>query len=190
MGPDFIEALPVAKFHGVGPATSAKMNRLGIHTGLDLRACDLPFLLKAFGKAGRFYYWIARGVDERPVRANRIRKSIGTETTFFEDLTSFEAMRDVLIELAAKVWRHCEAVRMRGRTVTLKVKYADFQIVTRGRTLPAAIACEEDLSEAGIRLLAPLMPPTKGIRLLGLTVSNLEDENTDVPYHPQMSLAL
>jgi DNA polymerase IV len=190
MGPDFIEALPVAKFHGVGPATSAKMNRLGIHTGLDLRACDLPFLLKAFGKAGRFYYWIARGVDERPVRANRIRKSIGAETTFFEDLTSFEAMRDVLVELAAKVWLHCEVVRMRGRTVTLKVKYADFQIVTRGRTLPAAIACEEDLSEAGIKLLAPLMPPAKGIRLLGLTVSNLEDENADVPYHPQMSLAL
>ena len=190
MGPDFIEALPVAKFHGVGPATSAKMNRLGIHTGLDLRARDLPFLLKAFGKAGRFYYWIARGVDERPVRANRIRKSIGAETTFFEDLTSFEAMRDVLVELAAKVLRHCEAVRMRGRTVTLKVKYADFQIVTRGRTLPAVIACEEDLSEAGIKLLAPLMPPAKGIRLLGLTVSNLEDENADVPYHPQMSLAL
>jgi DNA polymerase-4 len=190
MGARFIEALPVAKFHGVGPATSAKMNRLGIHTGLDLRACDLPFLLKAFGKAGRFYYWIARGVDERPVRANRIRKSIGTETTFFEDLTSFEAMRDVLVELAARVWRHCEAVRMRGRTVTLKVKYADFQIVTRGRTLPAAIACEEDLGETGIKLLAPLMPPAKGIRLLGLSVSNLEDENTDVPYHPQMSLAL
>ena len=190
MGPDFIEALPVAKFHGVGPATSAKMNRLGIRTGLDLRACDLPFLLKAFGKAGRFYYWIARGVDERPVRANRIRKSIGTETTFFEDMTSFEAMRDVLAELAARVWRHCEAARMRGRTVTLKVKYADFQIVTRGRTLPAAITCEEDLGEAGIKLLAPLMPPAKGIRLLGLTVSNLEDENTDVPYHPQMSLAL
>jgi DNA polymerase-4 len=99
-------------------------------------------------------------------------------------------MRDVLIELAARVWRHCEAVRMRGRTVTLKVKYADFQIVTRGRTLPAAITREEDLSEAGIKLLAPLMPPAKGIRLLGLTVSNLEDENTDVPYHPQMSLAL
>ena len=78
----------------------------------------------------------------RPVRADRIRKSIGTETTFLEDLTSFEAMRDVLAELAAKVWRHCEAARMRGRTVTLKVKYSDFQIVTRSRTLPAAITCE------------------------------------------------
>ena len=189
MGAAFVEALPIRKFHGVGPATSAKMNRLGIHTGLDLRACDLPFLIKAFGKAGRFYYWIARGVDERPVRADRIRKSIGTETTFLEDLTTFEAMRDVLVELSAKVWRHCEAVKMRGRTVTLKVKYLNFQIVTRSRTLPA-IACEEDIREAGIHLLAPLMPPSKGVRLLGLTVSNLEDDTMDVWSRPQMSLAL
>ena len=190
MGRGFIETLPVAKFHGVGPATSAKMNRLGIRNGLDLRACDLSFLIKVFGKAGRFYYWIARGVDDRPVRADRIRKSIGTETTFLEDLTSFEAMRDVLAELAPKVWRHCEAARMRGRTVTLKVKYCDFQIVTRSRTLPAAITCERDISEAGITLLAPLMPPSKGVRLLGLAVSNLEGESMGVAYHPQMSLAL
>ncbi len=189
-GPGFVQALPVAKFHGVGPATSAKMTRLGIHTGLDLRACDLAFLIKAFGKAGRFYYWIARGVDERPVRANRIRKSIGTETTFLEDLTSFEALRDVLAELAAKVWRHCEAARMRGRTVTLKVKYSDFQIVTRSRTLPAAAACEGDLGEAGIALLAAFMPPLKGVRLLGLTVSNLEDESMGVADRSQISLAL
>ena len=166
------------------------MNRLGIHTGRDLRACDLPFLSKVFGKAGRFYYWIARGVDERPVRADRIRKSIGTETTFLEDLTTLEAMRDVLIELAGKVWRHCEAVKMRGRTVTLKVKYSDFRIVTRSRTLPAAIAREDDIREAGIHLLAPLMPPLKGVRLLGLTVSNLEDGNMDICLRPQMSLAL
>jgi len=189
MGPGFIETLPVAKFHGVGPATSARMNRLGIHTGLDLRARELSFLIKAFGKAGRFYYWIARGVDERPVRANRIRKSIGTETTFLEDLTSFEPMRDVLVDLAARVWRHCEAAGMRGRTVTLKVKYSDFQIVTRSRTLPAVIASEGELGEAGVKLLAPLIPPSKGIRLLGLTLSNLEDETRNVPYHPQMSLA-
>ena len=190
MGPRFIETLPIGKFHGIGPATSAKMTRLGIHTGLDLRACGLPFLLKAFGKAGRFYYWIARGIDERPVRANRIRKSIGTETTFLQDLTSFEAMLDVLVGLAAKVWRHCEAVRMRGRTVTLKVKYFDFQIVTRSRTLPAVVAGERDLGKAGMELLAPLMPPQKGVRLLGLTLSNLEDDSVAEPSHPQMSLAL
>ncbi len=190
MGPRFIETLPVGKFHGIGPATSAKMTRLGIHYGLDLRACELPFLMKVFGKAGRFYYWIARGIDERPVRANRIRKSIGAETTFLTDLTSFEAMLDVLVDLTAKVWRHCEAARMRGRTVTLKVKYFDFQIITRSRTLPTGIARERDLGRVGVELLAPLIPPQKGVRLLGLTVSNLEADSPTAPLHPQMSLAL
>jgi DNA polymerase IV len=190
MGAGFVERLPVAKFHGIGPATTAKMNRLGIHTGLDLRACELPFLVKTFGKAGRFYYWIARGVDERPVRPDRIRKSIGTETTFSEDLTSFDAMREVLTDLAAKVWRHCEATGMRGRTVTLKVKYFDFQIITRSRTLPAA-ANERDIGEVGVELLAHLTPFVKGVRLLGLTVSNLEDGGDDAARpRSQMSFAL
>ena len=190
MGPVFIETLPVAKFHGVGPATTAKMIQFGIHTGLDLRARDLPFLIKTFGKAGRFYYWIARGVDERPVRPNRIRKSIGTETTFLQDLSSFEAMRDVLLELAAKVWRQCETAKVRGRTVTLKVKYFDFQIVTRSRTLPAAIPSAQEISRAGVELLAPLTPPSKDVRLLGLTLSNLEEDGAAPLSCPQMSLAL
>jgi DNA polymerase IV len=190
MGPAFIETLSVAKFHGVGPATTAKMNRLGIHTGLDLRACDLPFLIKTFGKAGRFYYWIARGIDERPVRPNRIRKSIGTETTFLQDLTSFEAMQDVLLELAAKVSRHCEAAMMRGRTVTLKVKYDDFHIITRRRTLPAAVSSGQEISRVGVELLAPLMPSSRGLRLLGLTLSNLEEDGAAAPAGPQMRLAL
>jgi DNA polymerase-4 len=99
-------------------------------------------------------------------------------------------MLDVLVDLAAKVWRHCEVARMRGRTVTLKVKYFDFEIITRSRTLPAIIACERDLGRVGMELLAPLMPPRKGVRLLGLTVSNLEDDSVAAPSHPQMSLAL
>jgi DNA polymerase-4 len=189
MGPGFVETLPVSKFHGIGPATAERMNRLGIHNGLDLRACELPFLIKAFGKAGRFYYWIARGVDERSVQANRIRKSIGAETTFSQDLTCFEVMNDVLVELAAKVWRHCDATRMRGRTVTLKVKYFDFEIITRSRTLPAAVTGEAELGAISIDLLARLMPP-RGVRLLGVTVSNLEAEYESESSHPQMSLAL
>ncbi|MBI4724803.1 MAG: DNA polymerase IV, partial [Rhodomicrobium sp.] len=190
MGPAFIETLPVGKFHGVGPATTAKMNRLGIHTGRDLRECELPLLIKTFGKAGRFYYWIARGVDERAVRADRIRKSIGAETTFLQDLTSFEAMSEVLAELAAKVWRHCDTANIRGRTITLKVKYSDFQIITRSRTLPDAATCEAELSRISIDLLARLMPPRKGVRLLGVTLSNLDAEGRSAPFHPQMSLAL
>ena len=127
MGPAFVETLPVGKFHGVGPATTRKMNSLGIATGLELKARTLPFLQRHFGKAGSYYYWIARGVDERPVRADRIRKSIGAENTFFEDIFTYDAARAALEPIVAKVWRHCEATRIRGRTVTLKVKFADFQ---------------------------------------------------------------
>src|SRR6202035_1517502 len=96
MGPAFVEDLPVGKFHGVGTATTAKMNRLGIETGLDLRAQTLPFLQQHFGKSGRYFYWIARGIDERPVRPDRIRKSVGAENTFSEDLFAFDAARDAL----------------------------------------------------------------------------------------------
>jgi DNA polymerase-4 len=111
------------------------MQSLGIHTGRDLRECELAFLVKTFGKAGRFYYWIARGVDERPVRPDRVRKSIGAETTFFEDLRGLEGMFGALAQLSAKVWRHAESAQMTGKTVTLKVKYFDFQILTRSKTL-------------------------------------------------------
>src|SRR6266566_4403443 len=82
MGPAFVETLPVRKFHGIGPATARKMEQLGIRTGLDLRAQTLDFLQQHFGKAGSYYYWAARGIDERPVRADRIRKSVGAENTF------------------------------------------------------------------------------------------------------------
>src|ERR1700686_4152770 len=106
MGPGFVETLPVGKFHGIGPATNAKMQALGIFTGLDLRKQDLAFLEANFGKAGAYYYSISRGIDERPVRANRIRKSVGAENTFAADLTDFGPMSDELQPLIDKVWRH------------------------------------------------------------------------------------
>jgi len=96
MGPSFVETLPVRKFHGIGPATSRKMARLGIETGLDVKGQPLEFLQHHFGKAGSYYYWAARGVDERPVRADRIRKSVGAENTFPVDLFTYEAARDAL----------------------------------------------------------------------------------------------
>ena len=109
MGPAFVEKLPVGKFHGIGPATVAKMNALGLYTGLDMRNQSLDFLQANFGKAGTYYYWISRGVDERDVRANRIRKSVGAENTFSADLTEFDAMVAANLQpLIDKVWRHCE----------------------------------------------------------------------------------
>src|SRR6266851_5368351 len=120
MGPAFVETLPVGKFHGIGPATSAKMNSLGLYTGLDMRNQSLEFMQVNFGKAGSYYYWISRGVDNREVRADRIRKSVGAENTFSHDLTEFEAMVAELQPLIDKVWQHCEGKEARGRTVTLK----------------------------------------------------------------------
>ena len=108
MGPGFVETLPVGKFHGIGPATAAKMNQLGIVTGLDLKAQSLAFLQERFGKAGSYYHSIARGLDHRLVRADRIRKSLGAENTFAKDLTGFEEMKAELQPILDKVWRHCE----------------------------------------------------------------------------------
>ena len=173
MGPAFVENLPVEKFHGVGPATTAKMNRLGIENGLDLRAQTLPFLRQHFGKFGPYYYWIARGVDERPVHADRVRKSIGAENTFAQDLHAFEPMREALEPIIAKVWRHCQATGIEGRTVTLKVKFADFRQITRSKSVKDAIDSLADLERLSLGLLEPLLPPRKGVRLLGISLSSL-----------------
>jgi DNA polymerase-4 len=136
MGPAFVEALPVRKFYGVGPATARKMEQVGIKTGLDLKAQTLDFLERHFGKAGSYYYWAARGIDHRPVRADRIRKSIGAENTFAVDLFSYETARDQLRDIIDKVWSYCERSGTRGRTLTLKVKFANFRQITRSRTRP------------------------------------------------------
>jgi DNA polymerase IV len=176
MGPAFVETLPVRKFHGVGPATAKKMARLGITTGLDLRAQSQDFLQQHFGKAGAYYYWAARGVDERPVRADRIRKSVGAENTFSADLFTYEAARDALREIVDKVWEHCERSGSRGRTITLKVKFANFRQITRSRTGQAQIRTRSELEQLSNALLEPVFPVTRGVRLLGVSLSSLAGE--------------
>ena len=188
MGPALVENLPVAKFHGVGPATTAKMNRLGIETGLDLRAQTLPFLQQHFGKSGPYYYWIARGVDERPVRADRVRKSVGAEITFAQDLHAFEPMREALQPIIAKVWRQCLATGARGRTVTLKVKFADFQQITRSKSIGDAIDSLAGLECLSLVLLEPLLPTEKRVRLLGISLSSLTQ--AEATGRRQLSLVL
>ncbi|MBG0793068.1 DNA polymerase IV [Methylocystis sp. H62] len=175
MGPAFVEALAVKKFHGVGPATAAKMKRLGIETGADLKAKSLGFLQHNFGKSGAWYYRIARGIDERPVEPDRPRKSVGAEDTFTVDIFDLEAARAELTPLVAKVWRCCEANSLRGRTVTLKVKHADFQQITRSRTLSSGVGSLIDFATISETLLAPVFPTSKGIRLLGVTLSNFKE---------------
>jgi DNA polymerase IV len=174
MGPSFVETLPVGKFHGIGPATNAKMQSLGIFTGSDMRNQTLEFMAANFGKSGAYYYWISRGVDERPVRANRIRKSVGAENTFSSDLTEFTVMAAELRPLVEKVWRHCESTGNRGRTVTLKIKFADFEIISRSQSFSDAISGREELERASIALLERSMPLTKAVRLLGVSLSSLQ----------------
>ena len=191
MGPGFVETLDVGRFHGIGPATKAKMNGLGIATGADLRAQSMEVLRQHFGKSGPYYYWISRGVDERPVRPDRIRKSAGAENTFSEDVfTSGEAEIE-LQPIVAKVWRYCDRSGIRGRTVTLKVKYADFQIITRSRTLAQPVANHDELAQVSMELLDALFPVPKGIRLLGVTLSSLgEDAEPPPATDGQMTLEL
>ena len=188
MGPAFVEALAVKKFHGVGPATAAKMQRLGIETGADLKAKSLAFLNEHFGKAGGWYYRIARGIDERPVVADRPRKSIGAEDTFATDILDLDTALTEIKALVAKVWRHCKAKGARGRTVTLKVKFADFQQITRSRTAAAPIDSAFDVEQIAASLLEPVFPTQKGIRLLGVTLSSLGASPTTE--HDQLQLYL
>ena len=189
-GPAFVEALPVGRFHGVGPATERRMHGLGIRTGVDLRALSLAFLEENFGKAGSHYHAIARGIDHRPVQANRERKSIGAEDTFARDLFSFEEMRDELRLLVDKVWGWCERSGVRGRTVTLKVKYADFRQITRSRSLAEGVAHRATLEQVSLDLLSALLPVDKGVRLLGITLSALGTAEPPSRPLPQLSLAL
>ncbi|MBD9650171.1 DNA polymerase IV [Ensifer sp. ENS09] len=187
-GPAFVEALPVKKFHGVGPATAERMHKLGIETGADLKACDLVFLQQHFGKSGPYFYWIARGIDERQVKPDRERKSIGAEDTFTIDVHDFETAHAGLQPLIDKVWRYCDANRIRGRTVTLKVKWADFTQITRSKTVTAPVSSSSELADIITLLLSPIFPVSKGIRLLGVSVSSLHHASAQSA--PQLALAL
>ena len=135
---------------------------------------------------GSYYYWAARGVDERPVRADRIRKSVGAENTFPADLFTYEAARDALQEIVDKVWGYCERSGIRGRTVTLKVKFANFQIMTRSRTGQMPVRTRSEFEQLGNALLEPLFPAARGIRLLGVSLSSLAAEEAE--REPEFSL--
>lgn len=171
-GLDFIAGLPVAKFHGVGPVTAAKMQRLGITTGADLRAKPLAFLEQHFGKSAGWYLSIANGIDDRPVVPDRQRKSSGTETTFARDLTADAEIEAGVERLAGEVWDWCEKTLLFGRTVTLKVKFADFRQVTRRQSYSSPIAERGLLLRTSRDLVRSLLPVAQGVRLLGVTVSN------------------
>ena len=180
MGAAFIASLPVAKFHGVGPVTAARMQRLGIQTGADLKAKSLAFLRQHFGKSAAWYLDIANGKDDRPVIADRPRKSSGSETTFERDLTEAAEIEARVLALADDVWAWCEKAQAFGRTVTVKVKFADFHQVTRSRSFSTLVARHDFLRQACLELVRTLLPTTQGIRLLGVTVSNFDQAPAEV----------
>jgi DNA polymerase-4 len=188
MGPAFVGALPVGKFHGVGPVTAAKMGKLGIRTGLDLRQQTREFLVAQFGKAGDDFYHLARAEDDRPVVADHRRKSLGVETTFARDLLAWEEVASALEPVFAKLWAAYSRHGLTARTVTVKVKYANFRQITRSRSCAEPVTSRAAVEQLSLDLLEPLFPPARGVRLLGVALSNFNA--TMVPENRQMGLRL
>lgn len=175
MGAAWVETLPVSRFHGVGPKTAEKMKLLGIETGADLRAKPFEFLARHFGSSAEWYYAIARGEDNRPVNPNRTRKSSGSETTFDRDLTDPGEIEAGVLRMADDVWHWCDTRATFGRTVTVKIKYGDFKQITRRRSQGEAVTSLANLQRLALDLVRSVLPPEKGIRLVGVTVSNFAE---------------
>ena len=189
-GPDFVASLPIGKFHGIGPATEQRMLSLGIANGADLRDKPLLFLQRHFGKSGPYYFNLARGIDERPVNPERIRKSIGAENTFATDVKGPQGLLEHLTPLVEKVWAGCETHGTRGKTVTIKVTYSDFNQITRSKTLAEPIHHQGEIKAAATDLILALAPNPLGIRLLGITLSSLDTNPDAAECKGQMSLTL
>ncbi len=180
---EFIAGLPVRKFFGVGPATAQRMEKLGIVVGADLRNQTPQFMDKHFGKSGRYFLNAANGIDNRPVNPEQVRKSLGSETTFGRDLVTREACLEALAPLIASVARHCARLHLSGRTVTLKLRFADFRTVSRSRSSLLGFANEDEIARAIGQLLDTVGSLAQGVRLLGVTLSNLDDHQAGTHQH-------
>lgn len=175
-GAQFVARLPVRRFFGIGPKGAEKMAALGIENGTDLLAKDLHFLRRHFGSQADYLYRAARGIDLRRVKANRARKSLGAERTLDKDLASGAALREVLERIIAITWERIDKAGARGRTITLKLKLKDFSNLTRARSLPAPLSSRADLARIGHELLDEVLPLAQPVRLVGLTLSALEED--------------
>ncbi|PZT90012.1 MAG: DNA polymerase IV [Citromicrobium sp.] len=189
-GAAFVAGLPIRRFHGVGPKGAEKMARLGIETGGDLAAKDIAWLRAHFGSFADYLYRAARGIDLRPVRSSRIRKSVGGERTFSRDLSSGNELRATLEDIIDIVWGSIERAEARGRTVTLKMKYTDFQIFSRAKTVDRSIAEKREFALIARTLLEEELPLPMPIRLMGLTLSKLEHDGETEPARPDAQLSL
>ncbi len=171
----FLEQLPIEKFFGVGKVTAKKMHKIGIHRGRDLKSHSLQYLISQFGKQGKHYYNIVRGIQHSEVKPNRIRKSIAAERTFFDDLTSEKFMLDKLHAIAEELERRMTKSNVKGKTITIKIKYNDFTQQTRSKTLPQFVGKKDEFFEI-IETLLYQKPLEKPVRLLGISISKLDTE--------------
>lgn len=168
----FIATLPIEKFHGIGKVTADKMKRLLIFNGADLKKKDLETLVRHFGKAGRYYYNISRGIDERIVNPNRIRKSIGAENTFNHDLFTYNHLYEALLPILYEVEKRIKKAGVLPKTLTLKLKYNNFETVTRSKTRSLPITNQKEMLLILQEFLTEFNPPEKGVRLLGISFTN------------------
>ncbi len=187
-GAAFVATLSIRRFHGIGPVTAAKMEGLGIFSGADLAAQKRSWLIEHFGNSADWLFNLARGIDHRLVKSNRPLKSLGGERTFFNDLITDSEIREALAHVCTVVWDRAAKKGARGRTVTLKLRYADFKTITRAKSMPLPVADGAALLSTGEAILSPLLPTEQGIRLLGVTLSKFEGEedqadgdDTDTP---------
>lgn len=174
---NFMENLPVEQFFGVGKVTAGKMKSMKLFTGADLKRLSEDELVRHFGKAGRFYYNIVRGIDNRPVEPYREAKSVGAEDTFAQDLTTIEEMNAELDKISQTIFTRLERYQLKGRTITLKVKYHDFKVITRNQSLQKPTSDRDTILETAKKLLAATDLENKKVRLLGISISNFY-ENT------------
>lgn len=171
----FMETLPVEKFFGVGKVTAERMNAMDIYTGADLKKLSEDELVDRFGKSGYFYYKIVRGIDNREVQPHRETKSMGAEDTFMEDLSSVSDMYDELERISHLVANRLQKYNLKGRTITLKVKYSDFKQITRNQSYDYLVSDMETLFKTSKSLLDKVDLDQKKVRLLGISVSNFQE---------------
>ena len=176
-GQKFVEKLPIGKFHGIGRATERKMQAMGIEVGRDLKRCSLQLLQQQFGKAGKYYYDIARGTDERPVNNHRTRKSFGVEITFQQDIKEVEVIIQHLRELFVKALAKITARQLHARTITIKVKYDNFEQISRSRTFNRDIIRTASARDLIVELISKTEVGKRKVRLLGVTFSSLESHS-------------
>jgi len=176
-GAAFVRQLPIEKFHGVGPATAARMRSMGIKSGADLAELSFEEMGHRFGRSAQYWFDLSRGIDDREVEPNRERKSVGAEDTFRDDITTIEEARLLVSPLVEKVWSICQKRDLAGKTVTLKVKFSDFEQITRSKSRAAALKDRRDFEVIVEDLLHSIFPPVRRIRLLGVTISNFDKKS-------------